>query len=87
MGRGRNGILRKPKGIIPGNQPVHWGSRPGVFCPPERKNVITPQDVEIAQSLAKEQLAYILFKGGNTVSGGTTINSSRTKPRLGSSNR
>ena len=43
------------------------------------------QDLEAAQRLTKEQLAYILFKGGNCVSEGTTINSSRTKPRLGPS--
>ena len=53
------------------------------------KNIIVPslEDVEAAKRLTKEQLAYILFKGGKTVSGGTTINSSRTKPRLGPSNR
>ena len=49
--------------------------------------ILSPQDVEAAKQLTKEQLAYILFKGGNTVSGGTTINSSRTKPSFGPSNR
>ena len=68
-------------------EPTLWGVRPGVFCPQERQNVITPQEVEIAQSITKQQLAYILFKGGNTVSGGTTSSSSRTNPRLGPSYR
>ena len=36
----------------------------------------TTEDVEAAKLLTKEQLAYILFKGGNTVSCGTTISSS-----------
>ena len=53
----------------------------------EKKLSLSHQDVEAAKQLTKEQLAYILFKGGNTVSCGTTINSSRTKPRLGPSNR
>ena len=51
------------------------------------KDIATNREVEVAKSLTKEQLAYILFKGGNTVSEGTTINSSRTKPRLGPSNK
>ena len=63
MGRGRNGILRNARGITNNKQPAHWGLRPGVFRPPESKLVITPQDVEIAQSRTQEQLAYILFKG------------------------
>ena len=65
MGRGRNGILRRAKKITTNKQQVHWGVRPGVFCSPEGKLVITPQEVEIAKSLTKEQLAYILFKGGS----------------------
>ena len=48
---------------------------------------LSSQDVEAAKRLTKEQLAYIRFKGGNTVSEETTINSSRTKPRLGPSNK
>ena len=53
------------------------------------KNIIVRslEDVEAAQRLTKEQLAYMFFKGGNTVSEGTTISSSRTKPRLGPSNK
>ena len=39
----------------------HWGCGPGA-SPPEKKIMVTPQDVEVAKSLTKEQLAYILFK-------------------------
>ena len=53
----------------------------------EKRISLSPQDVEAAKRFTKEQLAYILFKGGNCVSEGTTINSSRTKPLLGPSNR
>ena len=53
----------------------------------EKRISLSPQDVDVAKSLTKEQLAYILFKGGNCVSEGTIINSSRTKPRLGPSNK
>ena len=53
----------------------------------EKKITLSHQDVEAAKRLTKEQLAYILFKGGNCVSEGTTINSSRTNPRLGPSNK
>ena len=49
----------------------------------EKSISLSNQDLEAAKRLTKEQLAYILFKGGNTMSGGTTINSSRTKPLLG----
>ena len=65
MGRGRKGLLIRAKRITTNKQQVLWGVRPGVFCAPERQNVITPKDVEIAKSLTKEQLAYILFKGGS----------------------
>ena len=86
MGRGRSGSFitspRKMRVTAKG----HWGCSPGAL-PSEKKIMVTPQDVEVAKSLTKEQLAYILFKGGNSVSGGTTISSSRTKPRLGPSNK
>ena len=84
MGRGRSVILIKPRRKYGA---TYWGCRPGVFLPPETKIVITPQEVEAMEPLTKQQLAYILFKGGNTVSDGTIINSSRTKPRLGPSNK
>ena len=54
---------------------------------------LSPEELQIIKSLTKKQLAYILFKeshkdiGGNCVSEGKTINSSRTKPRLGPSNK
>ena len=84
MRRGRSGILIKPRRKYGA---TYWGCRPGVFLPPEKKIVVTPQDVEAKKRLTKEQLAYILFKGDNTVSEGTTINSSRMKPLLGPSNK
>ena len=66
-------------------------TKPLVLSCIEYRNIegisLSPQDVEAAKRLTKEQLAYILFKGGNCVSKGTTINSSRTKPRLGPSNK
>ena len=46
----------------------------------EKRIVPSLEDVEAAKRLTKEQLAYILFKGGNCVSEGTTI-----KPLLGPS--
>ena len=52
---------------------------------------LSPEAIEALKSMSKEQIARVLFKsqktlvGGNCVSEGTTINSSRTKPRLGPS--
>ena len=46
-------------------EPAFLGACPGVYCPPDRQKVITPPMVEIAKTLTKEQLAYILFKGGS----------------------
>ena len=85
MERGRNGFVVNPyKQMRLTTKPLFLG------CIGYR-NIegisLSPQDVEAAKRLTKEQLAYILFKGGNTVSDGTTISSSRTKPRLGPSNK
>ena len=60
---------------------------------PSKASYFSPEEIEALKSIPKEQIGRVLFKsqrtlvGGNTVSGGTTINSSRTKPRLGPSNR
>ena len=83
MGRGRNGFVTSSnKKLTPTSKPLVLGLE-GY----RNNKSLSPQDVEVAKRLTKEQLAYILFKGGNTVSEGTTISSSRTKPRLGPSNR
>ena len=68
------------------NITTYWGCSPEA-SPPEKKILVMPQDLEAAKRLTKEQLAYILFKGGNCVSEGATISSLRTKPRLGPSNK
>ena len=61
MGRGRKGLLVRSTRMTNKNQKPYLGSRPGVFCPPERQRVIPLQVVELAQNLTKEQLAAILF--------------------------
>ena len=54
---------------------------------------LSPKEMEALKSIPKRQIGRVLFKsqrtlvGGNTVSGGTTINSSRTKHRRGLSNK
>ena len=81
MGRGRKGHwICSQKQMRPTTK-AHLGRPPG-YTHIESIS-LSPQDVEAAKRLTKEQLAYILFKGGNTVSEGTTISSSRTKPCLG----
>ena len=61
MGRGRSGPLitspRKRRVTTKG----HWGCSPGA-SPPKEKIIVTTQDVEVAKSLTKEQLAYMPFK-------------------------
>ena len=61
MGRGRKGLLVKATRRTNKNQQPYLASRPGVFIPPERQNVITPNMVELAQTLTKEQLVAALF--------------------------
>ena len=84
MGRGRSGFLISSKKQL--RPDSAFAGRIGGHKI-EKRTILSPQDVEVAKSLTKEQLAYILFKGGNCVSKGTTTNSSRTKPRLGPSNK
>ena len=86
MGRGRKGIIISSQKQNRAELPGHFGHLQG-HSHKEKIISLSPQDVEATIRLTKEQLAYILFKGGNTVSEGTTINSSRTKPRLGPSNK
>ena len=61
MGRGRSGFLVSSKRQMRSTTKGHWGCGPEV-SPPERKIMLTPQDMEVAKRLTKEQLAYILFK-------------------------
>ena len=61
MGRGRKGLLVRATRMTNKNQQPYLASRPGVFTPPERQNVITPNMVELAQTLTKEQLVAALF--------------------------
>ena len=61
MGRGRKGLLVRSTRMTNKNQQPYLASRPGVFTPPERQNVITPNMVELAQTLTKEQLVAALF--------------------------
>ena len=87
MGRGRSGFVINFKKQM--RLDSVFAGRIGGHIIEKRINP-SPQDVEAAKRLTKEQLAYILFhkdNGGNCVSGGTTINSSRPKPRLGPSNK
>ena len=61
MGRGRKGLLVRSTRMTNKNQQPYLASRPGVFTPPERQNVITPNMAELAQTLTKEQLVAALF--------------------------
>ena len=83
MGRGRRGLWISSQKQMRPTTTAHLGRPPG-YTHIESIS-LSHQDVEAAKRLTKEQLAYILFKGGNTVSERTTINSSRMKPRLGPS--
>ena len=95
MGRGRSGFLvssiRKAER---GNGGYSYIVREPPFTGASNKaSSFSPEEIEALKSIPKEQIGRVLFKSqrtlvsGNCVSCGTTINSSRTKPLLGLSNK
>ena len=72
MGRGRKGLwISSQKQTRQTTTPYMLGHIGG--CTHIESISLSHQDVEAVKRLTKGQLAYILFKGGNCVSDGTTI--------------
>ena len=61
MGRGRKGLIISSNKQNRATSPAHFGRLQG-HSHIEKRIILSPQDVEAAKRLTKEQLAYILFR-------------------------